>query len=351
MVTIQDVARSANVSTATVSRVLNGKATVDPRLAARVRAAVEELGYRPNVLAKGLRTAATTVLGVIVPDIENPFLTAVVRGIEDAAQISGYSVVLCNSDEDVEKEARYVNVLLDQRVCGVILAPASEERSDVGALVERHVPVVAVDRALASRRIDTVMVRNAYGAQQATTALIDAGYQRVAMVSGREMTTTAEERLEGYRAALLRAGRPIDERLIESGGYRLSGGYRAVQHLMALRPAPDALFVANNLMAVGALKALTELELRVPADMGFASFDDLPWNTGEHRPICVVSQPAYEIGKIAAEILLARIAGDETAVRHVLLAPVVRDGTHTVWTSDAVQRWTARRADTGEAVR
>lgn len=319
MTTIQDVARAAGVSTATVSRVLNGKPNVAPELAKRVREAIEESGYRPNVMAKGLRTRATTVLGLVVPDIENPFHTAIARGAEDAAQSRRYSLLLCNSDEDLDKERHYLDVLMDQLVAGLIIEPVSEASSEVGRFVERGVPVVIVDRTVRHVPVDTVTVNNVLGAETATEALFAAGFERLAMIGGPDDRTTAISRREGFVRAHRKRDCEPSHQLIVSGGYRIDGGYKAAMQLLGLSPPPDALFVANNLMASGALRALSDLDLRVPVDLGFATFDEPPWGVGSHELNCVVRQPGRAMGKLAAEILLGRIDGDDGPIRNVML--------------------------------
>lgn len=319
MTTIQDVARAAQVSTATVSRVLNGKRNVAPELASRVQEAIEASGYRPNVLAKGLRTRATTVLGLVIPDIENPFHTAIARGAEDAAQSRRYSLLLCNSDEDLDKELHYLDVLLDQLVAGLIIEPVSEESSAVARFVERGVPVVIVDRTVRNLALDTVTVNNVLGAETATESLFAAGFERLAMVGGPVDRTTAVGRREGFVLAHQKRNREPSPELIVSGGYRIDGGYKATRQLLELSPRPDALFVANNLMATGALQALSELGLRVPRDLGFATFDEPPWGIGSHELNCVVHQPGRAMGKLATEILLDRIDGDDGPIRNLML--------------------------------
>lgn len=321
--TIRDVAQAAGVSTATVSRVMNGKASVADHLAERVRTAAAELGYRPNVFAKGLRTSSTMVIGLIVPDIENPFHTAIARGVEDAAQEREYSVLLCNSDEDHGKEARYLDVMLTQQVAGVVIEPVSERRTDVRPLQQRAVPVVAVDRAIAARSIDTVTVNNRQGARWATEALLVAGCRRIAVIAGPAGRTTADERLAGYRQALEASNLPVDEDLIVFGDYRVESGYDGANELLARPQPPDAIFVANNLMAAGALAAMTDRGLNAPRDLQFASFDEPTWNPTGQQPLCLIYQPGREMGRLATELLLQRIERQGGPVRHTVLEPTV----------------------------
>ncbi|MFD4194847.1 MULTISPECIES: LacI family DNA-binding transcriptional regulator [Amycolatopsis] len=302
MATISDVARRAGVSTATVSRALNGVSTVDPALVARVRAAAEELGYQPNGLARNLRRQETAVLALIISDVENPFFTAIARGVEDVAQTAGYSVVLCNSDESAEKERRYIDVALQERVAGVVISP-TDEWAGVEMLLRRGTPVVAVDRPLRAGTGDQVLVDSRAAARAAAEHLLAAGYQRVGCVTGPAGVRTADDRLAGYRDALGRRKRR--ERRAE---YRASGGEAATRALLAEAEPPDALLVANSAMAIGVLEALRAAGLRLGRDVGVVAFDDVPWATLIDPPLTVVAQPAYEIGAEAARLLLARIA-------------------------------------------
>lgn len=300
MPTINDVARHARVSTATVSRALNGKSTVDPALAARVRAAADELGYHPNGLARNLRRQETAVLALIISDVENPFFTSIARGFEDTAQTAGYSVVLCNSDENPEKERRYIDVALQERVAGVVLSP-TDACSSIERLRQGGTPVVAVDRPLTE--CDQVLVDSRLAARGATEHLINAGYPRIACVTGPAGVRTADDRLTGYRDALEAAGREL--RLERRAEYRASGGRQATEDLLG--ESPGALLVANSAMAIGVLQALGEAGLRPGRDVGVVAFDDVPWATLVDPPLTVVAQPAYDIGAEAARLLLARI--------------------------------------------
>ena len=306
MATINDVARRAGVSTATVSRVLNGKSTVGPALVTRVRAAAEELGYHPNGLARNLRRQETAVLALIIADVENPFFTAIARGVEDVAQAQGYSVVLCNSDESAEKELRYIDVALEERVAGVILSPTGAT-SNVKRLRERGMPVVAVDRPLPAS--DQVLVDTRLAAREATDHLIAAGYRRIGCVTGPAGVRTADDRLAGYRDAIRAANRPEVYRHAE---YRAAGGRRATVALLAEPEPPDALLIGNSAMVIGVLEAIGQAKLRPGRDIGVFAFDHAAWASLTAPPLTVVAQPAYEIGKQAATLLLARI-GDSAA--------------------------------------
>lgn len=304
MATISDVAARAGVSTATVSRALNGKSTVDPELAARARAAARELGYQPNGPARNLRRQEAAVVALIISDVENTFFTAIARGVEDVAHAVGYSVVLCNSDEDEEKERRYVDVAIQERAAGVIVSPTATAAS-VGRLIQRGTPVVAVDRPLPGQEIDTVLVDTRLAARQATTHLIEQGYERIGCITGPAGLRTADDRLAGYRDAL-RAGK--QRGMTRRSEFKAAGAEKAANDLLDTDERPDALLVANSAMAVGVLAALRAHGLRAGSDVGVVAFDDVPWAGLVDPPLTVVAQPAYEIGTVAAQLLLARLA-------------------------------------------
>ncbi|WP_350278195.1 LacI family DNA-binding transcriptional regulator [Kribbella sp. HUAS MG21] len=306
MPTVSDVAARAGVSTATVSRALNGKPTVDPDLAARVRAAAAELGYQPNGPARNLRRQEAAVVALIISDVENPFFTAIARGVEDVAHEVGYSVVLCNSDESAQKESRYVDIAIQERVAGVILSPSGPD-SSVAKLASRGTAYVAVDRPLPGQDSDVVLVDTRLAAREATAHLVAQGYERIGCITGPAGVRTADDRLAGYRDALRRRS---TAKLVRRTEYRAGGAHRAALDLLSKPEPPDALLVANNAMAVGVLQALQERGLRAGRDVGIVAFDDAPWAALVDPPLSVVAQPAYEIGAEAARLLLARIADD-----------------------------------------
>jgi LacI family transcriptional regulator len=326
-VTIYDVAVAADVSAATVSRVLNGTDTVARELVERVEATVEQLGYRPNHAARSLRRQVAAVWDVIISDIENPFFTALVRGIEDVGHEHGFSVVLCNTDEDLQKERRYMDVALAERVAGVIISPASEQETDLTKLVAQGVPIVAVDRRPSRAQVDGVMVDNALGADAATSHLIEQGATRIACITGPQRTTTAAERLAGYQAALDRVGLAPLPGHIRYADFKPEGGYQAARTLLQSAEPPDGLFVANSQMLLGVLAACRELGTSIPDELALVGWDDSPWATLVSPQLTVVSQPAYDLGRAAGDLLVQRSAGQPGPVRRVTLLPtlVVRE--------------------------
>jgi LacI family transcriptional regulator len=319
MATISDVAALAGVSTATVSRALNGKSTVDPDLVLRVRRAAEELGYQPNGPARNLRRQEAAVVALIISDVENPFFTAIARGVEDVAHELGYSVVLCNSDENAEKENRYIDIAIQERVAGVILSPTGTTTS-VEKLSKRGTAFVAVDRPLPGQSSDVVLVDTRLAARQATAHLIDQGYQRIGCVTGPAGVRTADDRLAGYRDALKAARLRSTTKLVRRTEYKAAGAHRAAQELLDQPEPPDALLVANSAMAVGVLQALREHGIRPGKQVGIVTFDDAPWAELVDPPLTVVAQPAYEIGTVAARLLLARITDNTRATTTTTLA-------------------------------
>jgi LacI family transcriptional regulator len=323
MATIYDVARRAEVSPATVSRVVNGRANVDPALAERVRAAMRDLNYRPNAVARNLRRSRTSMWAVIISDIGNPFFTSLVRGVEDVAQTAGYSVVLCNSDNDEAKEGQYVNAALTEQMAGVIISPTAGS-PHVLRLLDAGVPVVVIDRQMAGAEVDTVLVDNEQGAREATGHLAATGYRRIACITGPRGLFTAERRLAGYRAALDEAGLPFDPALVRHADFGVAGGHAAMDSLLAVDPRPDAVFVGNNLMTIGAVGRIFDAGVAVPEEMGVVGFDDVPWATLMRPALTTVAQPTYSVGRNAAELLTDRITDPGRPVSTVTLPTELR---------------------------
>jgi LacI family transcriptional regulator len=319
MATIQDVAKQARVSIATVSRVLNGTAYVNEEVTARVRAAIEELQYQPSRAARTLRRNHSTIIGLLITDIQNPFFTALVRGVEDMVQRNGYSLILCNSDENPRKEQQYIEVLCSEKIAGAIVAPTREGAGVLQRFREQQIPVVAVDRRVRDGQTDAVLVDNRKGAREAVLHLIANGYRRIGMITGPKSTTTGRERLEGYREALQEANLPQDPALERIGSFKTESGQRLVNELLDLKEPIDALFAANNLMTMGALEALHERNLRIPEDIAVVGFDEMPWAALSSISLTTVNQPIYELGSTAALRLFQRMEHSETFTRQEII--------------------------------
>ena len=314
MATIYEVAARAGVSPATVSRVFN-ELPVSPEKIARVRSAAAELQFTPNKTARRLRNRSSEVIALLIPDIENPFFTSMARGVEDRAQQSGLSVVLCNTDDDPAKETRYLQIAAAEHMAGVILAPSSED-GDLGAFLGPGRPVVAVDRRTGNR-IDAVTIDNRAIGVAATANLFAAGYRRVACIAGPAGIEATEERYLGWRAVIGRHD-PGLERYLRHANYRVDGGREAMADLLSLPVPPDAVLTTNNLMGVGALQALAEVGL-TPPDFGVAVVGELPFLTFDSSSITQIRLPARYLGTMAANLLIERIAGDDQPVRTVVL--------------------------------
>lgn len=323
--TIVDVARAAGVSTATVSRVLNGNARVNPLIAAKVQQAIETLDYRPSQAARTLRTQRGRVWALIIPDVCNPHFTEMVRGIEDVAYAAGYSLILCNTDANAEKEQNYLELALAEHVAGIVLAPTGPPPALIARILERGASIVTVDRKLSSSQLDGVFVNNAVGAEQAVDHLVARGYSRLACITGPLDTTTGRDRLAGFLTALERHGRASGaDALVRTGDFRESSGQREMEALLALPERPDAVLVGNNLMTLGALKAVVAAGLDIPGDIAMIGFDDSSWNAVVHPPLSCIAQPAYDLGVESARLLLGRIEGYHGPAREVMLAPTLR---------------------------
>ncbi len=319
--TIVDVARAAGVSISTVSRVLNANTQVDPRMAAKVIRAAQDLKYQPSRVARSLRLRHNRVWAMVISDIRTgPFFADLVRGVEDVAYESGYSMFLCNADEDPLKEAAYLSLAVAENVAGVILTPSGSE-TDLSLLMSAGIHVVLADRRLRDPRADTVVADNVSGAEQAVGHLVSNGYSRIACITGPLSTTTASERFLGYRNALSHAGRPLDDALVRVADFRESGGHLAMQQLLEESHRPDAVFVSNNRMAIGALQAIDESGLTIPGDVGVVGYDDIAWVGLMRTPLTTVSSPAYDLGLESGRLLLSRIEGFTGAPRTVVLSP------------------------------
>jgi LacI family transcriptional regulator len=324
MVTIQEVARHAGVSIATVSRVLNHTARVTPEVEARVRAAMKELNYQPNRAARSMRANHSQIIGLLITDIQNPFFTTLVRGVEDVAQHNGFSLILCNSDEDPRKEQHYIEILCAERVAGAIVVPTREQARTLQRFHEHQIPVVTVDRRVRDGQTDAVLTDNHRGARGAILHLYENGYRRIGIVSGPKTATTGRERFEGYLQALSEVGLPRDSLLQRHGSFKAESGYHLTNELLDLESPIDALFVSNNLMTLGALEAIHARNLRIPDDIAIVGFDEMPWAALSSISLTTVTQPVYEIGSTAALRLFQRLQNPTAFTRQeIILAPTL----------------------------
>ncbi|HET8851576.1 MAG TPA: LacI family DNA-binding transcriptional regulator [Ktedonobacteraceae bacterium] len=318
-ITIKEVAIHACVSVATVSAVMNKNKYVSPELALRVRESIAALGYKRNSFARGLKTRVSYSIGLIVPDITNPFFTNIARGAEDVANAHNYSLILGNTDEDPEKEKKYLQLLESKQADGLIIAVTARSHEYLQSLPIRHLALVGIDRSLFDLGIDTVMVDNRAGARTAVEHLIALGHRRIGLVTGIRGIAPTEERLLGYTEALEKHGIAVDPALIAVAYARVAGGERGAMQLLALKDRPTALFIMDGTMAIGALKTIAKSDLRCPEDIALACFDDFTWAAVMRPHLTVIDQPTYEIGQQSAHLLFERLQNQKRAPREIRL--------------------------------
>jgi LacI family transcriptional regulator len=318
--TIRDVARRAGVSVATVSRVISENGyPVAARTRHRVRAAASALEYSPNLIARGLKKRASGIIGLIFPDITNPFYPAVARGAEDVARQHGYTVVLCNTDEELSRESLYLDLLRRLWIDGFLFATVGQNTRHLRALRAHHIPVVLVARDVERPSLDAVFVDSLRGARLATGHLIALGHRRIAHIAGTPSSSSGRDRRRGYERAMAEARLPVRDGWVIETHFRAEEGYRAAGRLLAARDRPSAVFVANDLMAVEALRAARDAGVRVPEELAIVGFDDIPLARAVVPALTTVAQPAYHMGALAMERLLRRIAGHDTGPTKVML--------------------------------
>jgi LacI family transcriptional regulator, fructose operon transcriptional repressor len=317
MVSIKEVAQAAGVSTATVSRVLSNGRHVRPEVRERVLAEVERLRYRPNLVARTLRSQQSNMIGLIVSDIRNPFFTSISRAVEDTAYEQGLSVFLCNTDENPEKETIYLNLMQDANVAGIIFSPT---RQTIVNFSTAHLPfpLVIVDRSIPGGDVDAVLLDNDDAGYRLTTHLIENGYRRIAALCG-EMSTTGRERQMGYERALRMHNLAPAAELVKYVQPKIEAGYTAALRMLDATQRPDAFFTTNSLLAAGTLQAIRERNLTIPDDIALVTFDETTWASLVQPAITLIAQPTYEIGKTAAELLIQRVADPTRATRQVIL--------------------------------
>lgn len=316
MVSMKDVANASGVSTATVSRVLSNGLHVSPEMRKRVMVAVEQLEYRPNLVARSFRWQQSMMIGLIVSDICNPFFTLLSRAVEDMACKQGFSVLLCNTDGRPEKEAMYLNLMRDSRVAGAIMSPT---RQTIASLTASNLffPIVVVDHSIAIGDVDAVLLDNIDAAYRLTIHLIEQGYQRIGALYN-DMSTGLERQL-GYEKALQAHGLTPRAEHMKYVSPTIEAGYVAALKMIDAAQPPDAFFTTNSLLAAGALQAIRERHLTIPDEIALVTFDETFWTSLMQPTITLIAQPIDKIGKIAVELLLQRIANPNRPPSQVIL--------------------------------
>jgi LacI family transcriptional regulator len=315
---IREVAARAGVSVGTVSNVLNRPELVADGTRERVRLAIEELGFVPNDSARQLRAGSSRAIGVVVLDVANPFFTEVVRGVEDAVNAHGYVVMLCSSDDSADKEGRYLRLLEEQRVLGVLITPVQRDAGYLRRLRARGIRVVLLDRPSTSKELCSVAVDDVLGGELAATHLLAQGHSRLGFVNGPVAIRQCADRRRGVRRAVKAAGLDPAEAVVEVTRPALNAreGEASVEALLAARPRPTAVFCANDLLALGVLRGLVRRGMSVPDDLALVGYDDIEFAAMLSTPLTSVRQPTYRLGQAAAELLLAE-AHEPDGHRHV----------------------------------
>ncbi len=332
MANIREVAQKAGVSITTVSHVVNQTRFVAPETEQRVRQSMQELNYRPNSLARSLRRGETKTIGLILPDSANPFFAESARLLEEAAYQKSYSLILCNSNGDLEKERLYSEVLFNKQVDGIIFMAAGDDTRSLQELIDHQLPVVIVDRVFDQMDLDTVITDNRASGYSAVNHLIEYGHRRIGIIRGPSNLTPSAQRVIGYHQALEKAGIPIDPTLEQMGDFHSRTGYAATKFFLQLTNPPTAIFACNDLMAIGALRTIHEAGLSVPADISIVGYDDIEMASYIQPALTTIAQPIAELAETVIKLLLERIEQPGLPPRRIVIQNklVIRQSTRRI---------------------
>lgn len=321
MSNLKAVAEHSKVSIATVSRVINNDPKVSNATVLKVQASIAALEYKPNRVAQRLRSTnnKTKLLGLIIPDIQNPFFVDVVRGVEDYAYQHNFAVMIGNFGQDEKKEKLYLDIFQSENIDGLIVAPIHGKDKGIENLVKKNIPVVCIDRGLTEIDVDVVKVDNEQGAFNAIDHLLSIGHRKIAFISGNFTIPTYIERLAGYKKALAEYGVPFDESLIFARNSDYKSGFEIANKILELDERPTAIFSGNNLLTLGALEAIHAQGIRIPEEISIIGFDDMPWSISLNPPLTAVRQPGFDMGRKAAEMLYERILNPNSKKEKVVL--------------------------------
>ena len=327
---LRDVARQAGVSVGTVSNVLNRPDVVSPKTLERVQKTIAELGFVPNGFARQLRSGYSRTIGLVVPDVANPFFTEVARGVEDAASKRDYAVFLCNSDESLEKENKYLSVLIQQQVRGVLITPSDSKSHQYENLRERGISVALLDTETKNASQCSVSVDDVRGGEIAIEHLASLGHKEIAWVTGPETIPQVADRTAGVMRAAKIA--KVEISTIRVPLMNSAQGIDAVKKILALKKLPSAIFCGNDLLAFGVMRGLLDAGIRIPEDVSLLGYDDIAFGNSAAVPLSSISQPAYQLGVTAAELLISECEeSEEHAHQQIKFQPqlVVRASTAT----------------------
>ena len=324
MSSIKDVAHRAQVSVATVSHVVNATRFVSEATRLRVQRAIEELRYVPSALARSLKSNRTHTVGMMIPNNSNPYFAEIIRGIEDTCYEAGFSVILCNSDDDPLKQSTYVRLLSEKQVDGLIVLSSGADVELLDTLRAATMPQVVVDREIDDLAADLVEVNHEAGGFLAAQHLLRLGHRRIACIAGPLALSSARQRVQGYRRALHEADLAVDDRLLRYGDFTGAGGHAAMSSLLDVTTPehrPSAVFASNDLMAIGAICAAAAKGLRIPHDLSVVGFDDIALAAYSNPPLSSIVQPKHQTGELAAQLLLERIAQPDRQLQRAILQP------------------------------
>jgi len=319
--TIKDVAELAGVHPSTVSRVINNDSRISEKTKEKVILIINKLGYTPNAIARGLKTKRTYTLGILIPDITNPFFAEIARGVEDAANKKNFNVILCNTDGKLKKENTYLQILRGKRVDGLILGTAHIKDKSILELERKKFPYILVCRGIKELGKNCVIVDDVEGGIMATEYLIKLGHRRIAHITGPLKTRSALNRLKGYKLALKKYEIEYREELVGEGDFRIKGGYQVMKRFLKLAEPPTAIFAANDLLALGAMQAIQKKKYHVPKDFSIIGFDDIKLASFVHPALTTIRQPMLEMGALAVKMLLKIIEEGEFNQRKIVLKP------------------------------
>lgn len=319
--TIKDVAKLAEVHPSTVSRVINNDSRISEKTKDKVLLIIKKLGYTPNAIARGLKTKRTHTLGMLIPDITNPFFAEIARGVENAANKNNFNVILCNTDDKLKKERTYLEILRGKRVDGLILGTAHIRDKSILELEKKKFPYILVSRNIEGLDKNCVIVDDVAGGIIVTEYLIKLGHRRIAHITGPTTVRAANNRLEGYKFALEKHQIEYHEELVEEGDFRIKGGYQAMKKFLELPEPPTAIFAANDLLALGAMQAIQKKKYNIPEDFCIIGFDDIRLASFVYPPLTTIHQPMLEMGALAVKMLLKIIEEGEFNQRKIVLKP------------------------------
>jgi DNA-binding LacI/PurR family transcriptional regulator len=329
--TIYDIAKEAGVSIATVSKVINGKGRISVETRSAVFAIMERLDFQPSVIASALTGKKTFTLGLLVPDVSNPFFAEIARAIEDQGHQLGYSVVMCNTDNKDEKIERYISLLLQKSVDGIIIATGIEKKEILEQLLAKGLPIVLIARELPFIAVDTVVVDDYVGGCMAANHLLEMGHKEIAFLAESQKVSSSRERMRGFRQTMLDAGLLLNEQWLKVCDYKVEDGNSKTLELLQEDRRPTAIFACNDMLAVGALQAAREMKINVPSELSIISFDNTILSSVTNPPLTTIAQPMEQMGKLAVDLIVQNIKESNHQKQRIVLRPelIIRESTYT----------------------